>query len=136
MALSNCLIGNASNVLSLSSVLTRTRAKRKSLPEIQLTDHSCKAPICDDIAVNNALTALGTYAALHNETWFKTRRIAYIELLPKAPYLSKYCDLALADLPEFIQAYHLTGKKARLTDSGRGFEDVKMRSSMLMDTEE
>ncbi|KAI4708533.1 hypothetical protein J4E89_006589 [Alternaria sp. Ai002NY15] len=96
----------------------------------------CKAPICDDTAVNNALTALGTYAALHNETWFKTRRIAYSELLPKAPYLSKYRDLALADLPEFIQAHHLAGKKARLTDSGRGFEDVRMRSSMLMDTEE
>lgn len=96
----------------------------------------CRAPICDDTAVNNALTALGTYAALHNETWFKTRRIAYSELLPKAPYLSKYRDLALADLPEFIQAHHLAGKKARLTDSGRGFEDVKMRSSMLMDTDE
>ncbi|KAI4941180.1 hypothetical protein J4E91_010971 [Alternaria rosae] len=96
----------------------------------------CKAPICDDTAVNNALTALGAYAALHNETWFKTRRIAYSELLPKAPYLSKYRDLALANLPEFIQAHRLAGKKAKLADTGRGFEDVKMRSSMLMQTEE
>ncbi|KAH6839672.1 hypothetical protein BKA58DRAFT_441676 [Alternaria rosae] len=94
------------------------------------------APMCDDTAVNNALTALGAYAALHNETWFKTRRIAYSELLPKAPYLSKYRDLAMANLPEFIQAHHLAGKKAKLADTGRGFEDVKMRSSMLMQTEE
>jgi len=110
-------MGNASNALSLSLILTRTRAKRKSLPKIKLT-------------------ALGTYAALHNETWFKTHRITYSELLPKAPYLSKYRDLALADLLEFIQAHHLAGKKARLTDSGRGFEDVRLRSSMLMDTGE
>jgi len=136
VALSNYLIESTSNVLSLSFILTRKRAKRRGLPKIELTDHSCKAPICDDTAVNNALTVLGTYAALRNEMWFKTRRIAYSELLPKAPYLSKYRDLALADLPEFIQAHHLAGKKARLTDSGRGFEDVKMCSSMLMDTEE
>ena len=37
MALSNYLMGSASNVISLSPLLTRTRAKKKGLPEIELT---------------------------------------------------------------------------------------------------